>query len=272
MKKHALYCLRTSIITCVFCVCYMYAQSTDFNVIPIEISQQGYVFAQIKVNNREVKAMIDLADPHTLQLSSSLVNQLELKVEKLPQKIAHISGENWELYKGVLPHLEIGRWSMSQVNFTMPDMEIEHVSDQIKIQFHAVLGWGYFQKYFTVMDFSKQKFTLYKNYPENYETHFYIDFNNDYGYILLNLQLNSETKTFMLDTGTSISVIDSKYANNTGKLSLGINNELLPLNFYSQDLSMLKDLNVTGILGTDFMSNYIILIDPIEKIIGFNHK
>jgi hypothetical protein len=76
----------------------------------------------------------------------------------------------------------------------------------------------------------------------------------------------------MIDTGSPVTVVDSNRNLTTpdGLLRFQLAEKELKLKAYSQDLSVLADLGVAGILGGDFLQQWIVTIDPEKSVLLFS--
>ncbi|MGQ8364311.1 hypothetical protein [Glaciecola sp. 1036] len=144
---------------------------------------------------------------------------------------------------------------------------MESVSEQIGTEFNAVVGWGYFSHYFTEIDYQNGVFNLYKTSPESTETLSGVRFNTDAGPLIFSATLNNKEVNLMLDTGSPVSVFDPSKADISAvdDVQFTVNNQVVKVAKYEQDLSVLADLGVVGIVGGDFLAQYKVLIDPKNK-------
>lgn len=236
----------------------------ESNPLKIEISEYGLIFTDILVNGQEVKAMIDFGDMHRLQLSSSLTDRLGIETRKTNALVFDIQGNSWELYEGIAPKVQIGSWSEDQMTFTSQIGEMEAVSEQIGTEFNAVLGWGYFQEFFTEIDYDHESIILYQNKPVEFAGQKGIPFSMQTGQLLFPIEINGKEELMMLDTGSPVTLLgvsmDSMLTD--GLFAFRIQNQDFQIPAYIQDLSALDDLNIMGILGGDFLSLVKLYIDP----------
>lgn len=241
------------------------------NVIHFEKSDYGLIFTTINVNNQEVKAMIDFGDMHVLQLSSTLASELKIKTGKAGYQVSDVYGNTWDVMKGTVNQLIVGTWAESNVEFTSQEGEMEAVSEQIGTQFHAVLGWGYFSRYFTEIDYSNATFTVCNNKDFLDDTVFTVPFIKDANQLIIKAKVNGQEVNFMIDTGSSVSVVDPKVLGQFERDEFGfeLQSESFKVNAYEQDLSVLADLEVVCILGGDFLAEWKIVIDPEQKLLLF---
>jgi hypothetical protein len=244
----------------------------ETNQIHFEKSDYGLIFTSIQVNGEEVRAMIDFGDPHKLQLSSTLVERLEIEGKKTNYQISDIHGNLYDVYRGEIPELRVGSRSEQNVEFTYQVGEMEAVSRQIGTEFHAVLGWGTFRDSFTEIDYRNGVLTLSQNPPPSRNGDFRVPFRRDANQLLVPARINGEKQNLMIDTGSPVTVVDSNRNLTTpdGLLRFQLAEKELKLKAYSQDLSVLADLGVAGILGGDFLQQWIVTIDPEKSVLLFS--
>ena len=242
--------------------------NSEENTLVLEVSDQGYLFTDITIADKKVKAMIDFGDPNQIQLSERLVKALELPLEATGKRMAHVNGESWELFKGTIKKLTVGSWIFNKVQFYNPQDEIEQVSSMVNVDFNAILGWKFFEPYVTHLDYNARRIKLFKRLPAQNLPELWLDYNKDYSYLVISLKYGDTFQKFILDTASPISVIDQKLFKTSPNRVITLNKTKVNLEFYPQDLSILKDLKVVGILGADFLKQYGLLIDPKFKRIG----
>jgi len=245
--------------------------SKQLNKITFEKSDYGLIFTTILINNRKVKAMIDFGDQHVLQLSSTLASELGVKTEKAGYQVSDVYGNTWDVKRGTVNKLVVGSLTESDVAFTSQEGEIEAVSRQIGTEFHAVLGWGYFSRYFTEIDYSNSTFTLSDNRGFFHDAIFSVPFNKDANQLIIKAKVNGQEVNFMIDTGSPVTVVDPEVLVNFQGEEFGfvLQSESFKVKAYEQDLSILSDLEVVCILGGDFLADWKIVIDPERSLLHF---
>ena len=248
--------------------------SNEVNIIAVSKSDYGLIFTDIIVNGTTVRAMIDFGDPHSLQLSSTLVEQQKIAMRATGRQVSDVFGNTWELQEGSVEKVTIGNWAAANVVFTSQNGEMEAVSEQIGTIFHAVVGWGYFKDYFTEIDYADNKIILYKHQPEISDHAFTTTFSIESGYLILKAGFNGEDIYLMLDTGAPVTFIDSTFQAkyNIEQLQIELGGALIILDVYAQDMSVLSDLGVVGMLGGDFLSAHRVFIDTQSNVLVFLRK
>ncbi len=241
------------------------------NKIGFEKTDYGLIFTNIKVNNNEVRAMIDFGDQHKLQLSSSLIEELNIETEKAGYQVSDVFGNTWDVNKGIANSLVVGTLEEINVEFTSQKGEMESVSQQIGTVFKAVLGWGYFKNYFTEIDYSANLMTLHSQKDFTVNEIFQIPYNKDASQLIIPAIVNNQKVNFMIDTGSPVTVIDSVFMEklNNEKFIFKLDKQNFEIKAYPQDLSVLSDLEVVCILGGDFLKEWKVIINPKNNILHF---
>lgn len=243
------------------------------NIIHIEKSNYGLIFTDIQINGKNVKAMIDFGDPNVLQLSSQFVNKGGFEVKKTNAVAKDKFGNTFDINKGVAKEVVIGLWKNVDIEFSSSPNEMESVAKEINTKFDAVVGWGYFSKYYTEVNYKASTFMLYKEKPKNRNILFSSPYNKNSNYLSIPVVINSKKQNLIIDTGSPITVFHSEFYNENGRenLSFDIENKSFSLKPQSQELSMVKQLNAVGIIGGDFLGKYKVIIDPVEKKLEFGN-
>lgn len=243
-------------------------QTSIQNTIEFEISPYGLLFTEIEVDGNRIKAMIDFGDPNILQISSTHVDRHGLVVKESKGVAMDIMGNQFKINSGIVKEVLIGTKTEQDVEFSSSPNEMESVSKQIGTEFHAVVGWGYFRKYYTTLEYSKLKFTLSEKPPDVVNNVASTHFIDSKSYLIIPVVINEKSVNALLDTGSPVSLVDRALGlDNLTKLKIGESE--MQESFVSEDLSMLKDLGVSVLLGGTFLSNYRVHIDPVEMKITF---
>ena len=256
------------------CVGQVSESTTEEISITFERSEYGLIFTDIVVQDEKVKAMIDFGDPHKLQLSSTVIEKLGLETEPAGYKVADLFGNSWEVDQGIAEYVMIGDHRMQDMKFTSQSGEMETVSEQIETTFNAVVGWGFFKDYFTEIDYANSEFRLTETADASRGELFSIPFSAETGQLIIEGVLNTNPVKFIIDTGSPVSVIDPsvKKFTDSEEITLTLGDQEVKVNVYQQDLSVLSDLDVVGILGGNFLEMWKIVINPADQTLHFKEK
>jgi len=266
----------------IFCLMYLgittfngFAQSknskSESNTISFEKTRYGLIFTTLQVKDKKVKAMIDFGDQHQLQLSFSLVEQLNIETQKAGYQVSDVNGNVWDVYKGVISEFVVGSWHEKDVEFTSQEGEMEAVSEQIGTEFNAVLGWGYFKQFYTEIDYANSSMILHQNTDFLSSDGLQIPFSKNANQLIISVKVKGEEHKLMIDTGSPVTVVDTEFSKKLDNdlLKFKLDQQTVELQTYTQDLSVLADLEVVGILGGDFLQLWQIVIDPVKSVLHF---
>lgn len=241
------------------------------NSIAFQQSPYGLIFTRIIVNGESLLAMIDIGDQQGIQLSSTVAENQALPLEKTGVQVINVHGEKWDVYKGSIASFSMGSKPATELMFTTSPGEIEALSAQLDSEFQAVIGWGYFKEFVVEIDYPASVIRLYNKLPASLRPQMSVKYSDDYGPLLFKVVLNGMSQRVMLDTGATVSVFDP------AKVPFGRDNQIVfeidntPVNLtgYAQDLAVLADLGVVGVLGSDFFNQFNVVIDPFTEQMHF---
>lgn len=234
------------------------------NTVEFEISPYGLLFTGLVIEGDTVKAMIDFGDPNILQLSSTYVSQKNLAVDESGGVLLDLMGNQFKINQGILNEVLIGTKEEKAVPFSSSPGEMESVSQQIDTEFHAVVGWGYFSQYYTTLEYAELKFTLRNVAPVVANAVANSSVLDNDSYLILPITVGGKNVNALIDTGSPVSLVDKTL----GLESLSefvIGESRIEESFIVEDLSVLKDLDVSVMLGGTFLSKYKVHIYPTER-------
>jgi|TARA_Y100000588_G_scaffold227335_1_gene241183 hypothetical protein len=239
--------------------------------LKFETSPYGLIFTDIEANGKPMLAMIDIGDQQRLQIAFSTAEALVIPLEKAGFKAGDINGNQWDVYQGTLNTLTLGQQMFSDVRFSSSRGDIEGVAEQISTDFEAVIGWGFLQDYVVEFDYRNKFIRLYEQPPQGLPPTTTLAYEDQYGPLILEVMLDDKVQRVMLDTGASVSVFDPKLVkfgkDNEVRFNLG--GETITLTGYEQDMAVLADLEVVGILGSDLLHRYKVIINPFSHQMHF---
>ncbi|MAJ70410.1 MAG: hypothetical protein CBB67_021205 [Alteromonadaceae bacterium TMED7] len=269
--------------------------------LKFETSPYGLIFTAIEVNGEPLLAMVDIGDQQRLQVAFSTAEALAIPLEKAGFKAGDINGKQWDVYQGTLNTLELGeqvfsdvrfssingkQWDVyqgtlntlelgeqvfSDVRFSSSRGDIEDVAKQISTDFEAVIGWGFLQDYIVEFDYSNKLIRMYEQLPQGLLPTMTLAYEDQYGPLILEVMLEGKVQRVMLDTGASVSVFDPQLVKfgKDNEVSFNLSGEAITLTGYEQDLAVLADLEVVGILGSDLLHLYKVIINPFSHQMHF---
>ena len=236
--------------------------------LKFETSPYGLIFTDIEANGKPMLAMIDIGDQQNLQIAFSTAEALAIPLEKAGFKAGDINGNQWDVYQGTLSTLKLGERMFSDVCFSSSRGDIEGVAEQISTDIEAVIGWGFLQDYIVEFDYRNKFICLYEQPPHGLLPTTTLAYEDQYGPLIIEVMLEGKMQRVMLDTGASVSVFDLQLVKfgKHNEVSFTLGGEAITLTGYEQDLAVLADLEVVGILGSDLLHLYKVIINP------FNHQ
>ncbi len=239
--------------------------------LKFETSPYGLIFTAIEVNGEPLLAMVDIGDQQRLQVAFSTAEALAIPLEKAGFKAGDINGKQWDVYQGTLNTLELGEQVFSDVRFSSSRGDIEDVAKQISTDFEAVIGWGFLQDYIVEFDYSNKLIRMYEQLPQGLLPTMTLAYEDQYGPLIFEVMLEGKVQRVMLDTGASVSVFDPQLVKfgKDNEVSFNLSGEAITLTGYEQDLAVLADLEVVGILGSDLLHLYKVIINPFSHQMHF---
>ena len=253
--------------------------ATELEQINFEISEYNLLFTKVEIKNKKYTALIDFGDFAEFQISTKLINELDLRTEKSDIVMSDINGNQFALEKGTLEQLKVGGTNEENITFYSAKNEIEAVSQQVGTDFQVVIGFGYFKSKNFKLDFISKSIEFLEPTAEDIEFTFPV--NTEYGYLIGNFHSNeNETVSLLFDTGTPISKIDLdlfpknlKDANVTflhtkfpsKYLNVKSSNETITLNMENSNMSELEPLGIVGIYGVNDMKGKVFYYNALEQ-------
>lgn len=270
MKRRLIHKLLYLLLATLAAVNAAYAADEPIT-LKFEISPYGLIFTAIEVNGEPLLAMVDIGDQQRLQVAFSTAEALAIPLEKAGFKAGDINGKQWDVYQGTLNTLELGEQVFSDVRFSSSRGDIEDVAKQISTDFEAVIGWGFLQDYIVEFDYSNKLIRMYEQLPQGLLPTMTLAYEDQYGPLILEVMLEGKVQRVMLDTGASVSVFDPQLVKfgKDNEVSFNLSGEAITLTGYEQDLAVLADLEVVGILGSDLLHLYKVIINPFSHQMHF---
>ncbi|MEE4297124.1 MAG: hypothetical protein V2J20_10990 [Wenzhouxiangella sp.] len=249
-----------------------------------EKTPYGLLFADISVEDRPVRAMIDFGDPHVLQLATSFIETQGITVESTGQKAMYADGTTFDLLEGQVSRVEIGGEMFESLQFGSSPGEIDAVAKQVGTPFQAVVGWGFFGRRRFVLDYAASRFELgLRECPAGQNVS--LPRVPSSSYLMLDGSLAGQNVRFLIDTGSPLNALHSGHfddAATLGKpiliehltsqvpgrtLSVTLDDWQRSAAFELRDLSALEPLGVQAILGAPFLSSVQLCHDPADGLI-----
>jgi hypothetical protein len=110
---------------------------------PIEISEYDLVFTNLKINGKEVRALIDSGSFRNVQLSGALAEELHLPLTDTETIARRHEGKDLHLRSGRVGTLALGGFEQRDVAVHVSEGDIENIARQVHTDFQVILGWGF---------------------------------------------------------------------------------------------------------------------------------
>ncbi len=242
---------------------------------PIRLTPYNLIFTDVKVNGKSVVALIDTGSFRSVQISSTLAQQLGIPLTETKVTMKRYGGKPMPLKQGIAHSLAIGKWHKEIVPVDVSEGDVESISEQVHTDFQVILGWGFFSQFHTLLDYKKLMWSFSTKPFKHDKPQLEFDFTVVGNVPVVNGKLDDKEVNFLLDTGAPVSNLDI----DTFKLFTGEKTEhkvelgegSFPLEFRGWDLSVIrKTLKCQAVLGTNFLSKYRVLIDPVRFKLSFD--
>lgn len=248
---------------------YSYDKPAKLNV---SYSQAGHIFIKILVEDKPATAMVDFGDPYFLTLSSAFCKENKLALINSSDIVTDIEGNKINIRKGRCSTLEIANYKFSSIEFSSSENELEAIAKDLNYPFDAVIGWGFFKNYLIRLNLGKNEIWLNDNRKSKKKIAFEASFNKKNNYLIFPITVNNISTNAMVETGSVYSLLDSSIKKLNEKTIAVLNNgrrQQIQLNVMNYDLSHLKPLNVTCLVGLDNLKKIEVLIDVKKSRILF---
>jgi hypothetical protein len=239
---------------------------------PIQISPYNLVFTKIKINGKEILALVDSGSFRTVELSSTLANELKLSLTETTKVARRYEGKDYPLKSGRIDMLAIGDYEKRNVEIDVIEGDIENISKQVNTNFEAILGWGFLSQYYALIDyknlslqFSESPITLGN---EKLSINYLVSNNVP----VIKGLIDNQPVNLLFDTGAPMCNIDLSIASapKGEKVSKAvvIEKDKLLLEWRVKDLSAIKkSLDCVGVIGNNLLKGYAVYFDTKNKVI-----
>jgi hypothetical protein len=242
---------------------------------PIRLTPYNLIFTDVKVNGKSVVALIDTGSFRSVQISSTLAQELKIPLTETKITMKRYGGKSMALKQGVVQKFAIGRWHKEIVPVDVSEGDVENISQQVHTDFQVILGWGFVSKFQTLLDYKNLTLSFSAKPFDHDKAMLEFDFTVVGNVPVVMGKLDGKETNFLLDTGAPVSNLDiDTFKLFTGektehKVELGESS--FPLEFRGWDLSVIrKTLKCQAVLGTNFLSKYRIFIDPVRFKLSFD--
>ncbi len=238
----------------------------------IQMSSYDLIFTKVKINGKEVLALIDSGSFRTIELSSTLAQELKIPLVETTKIARRYEGKDFYLKSGQIDKLSVGNYERQKVAIDVVEGDIENISKQVNTNFEVILGWGFISQFYTQIDYRN----LSMQFSESP-----LEFNKDklnINYSVVNYVpvikgiIDNRAITFLFDTGAPMCNLDVGIAgapkNEKISKELQIENNKFLLEWRVKDLTAIKkSLGTDAVIGNNFLKNYTVYFDTKNKVI-----
>ena len=241
---------------------------------PIESSESNLVFTKLKINGREVRALIDSGSFRSVQLSGTLTEELHLPLTDSEAVARRHEGKDLHLRGGRIATLTLGDFEQHDVAVHVIEGDIENIAKQVHTDFQVILGWAFLSQFCIAIDYAH----LTMQWSERPLDLGAAKWKTTYAVInnapVVDGMIDGRKVRFLFDTGAPKCTIDASLGseNSTGVItkSATIENTTFTVDWKIKDLSAIKkSLGCLGVLGNNFLKAYKIYFVPQDRTIYF---
>lgn len=263
---------RATLIAAFFLLLAFPSHAATVHKNAIQISPYNLIFTKIRINGQEVLALVDSGSFRTVELSSTLSQDLKLSLTETTKVARRYEGKDFHLKSGRIDSLAIGDYEKRNVEIDVIEGDIENISKQVNTNFEAILGWGFLSQYYTLLDYEN----LSMQFSESP-----ITLGNEklsLNYLVVNNVpvvkgfIENQPVNLLFDTGAPMCNIDLSItsAPKGEKVSkdVVIEKNKFPLEWRVKDLSAIKkSLDSVAVIGNNFLKSYAVYFDTKNKVI-----
>lgn len=241
--------------------------------VDIEISAYPLVFAQVRVNGRQVRALIDTGSSSPVRLSTRLAQQLTLVLTPDPgSTVQGLDGRRLAVQRGTVEALTIGDSVHRNMAIEVAADRVESIAAQVGTTFDVILGWGFLSRHNFMLDYRKRvlHFSDSPLQPRGNGVAF------DYSVVnrlpVIVARWSDQEVKLLLDTGAPMCNIDAEFAQTPAgqivSMEVLLGTVRLPLQWRSKDLSVTRRaLGVVGTLGNNLLGQYAVYVNTRNRMV-----
>lgn len=232
----------------------------DTKTIPFQM-EDSFIFLDAKLpssdQHKEFRLLFDLGDYRAISLTENVLSEVEHQKLEQYDTFQDYKGDTFKAQRFKIDHFQLGDASF---NSTVGSEDVQDPENLSPSPFGAI-GAGLFNNQTLTINFKQSQLELTDAPLKQCQS-----FDPNSGAIVAPLQLDGQAKLFIIDTGTTQSVIDqnSVQADHSSAESVTVKS------FQSQDFELenlplqVIELNIPGIdgiLGQDVLKQYSLSID-----------
>ena len=238
----------------------------------IQISPYNLIFTKIKINGREVLALIDSGSFRTLQLSSTLAQELKIPLTETTKVVRRYEGKDFYLKSGQIDSLGVGNYKGQKVAIDVLESDIENISKQVNTNFEAVLGWGFISQFYTEIDYKNLSMQFGKSPLKSHKDKLSINYAVVNNAPVVKGTIDNQAVNLLFDTGAPMCNLHVGIAgapkNEKVLKDLQIDSNKFSLEWRVKDLTAIKkSLNSVAVIGNNFLKSYAVYFDTKNKVV-----
>lgn len=240
----------------------------------IQISSYNLIFTKIKINGREVLALIDSGSFRSVELSSTLAKELKLSLDETKSIARRYEGKDLFIKSGRVDSLAIGEYEKRNVDIDVIDGDIENISKKVNTSFDVILGWGFLSRFYTLIDYKNRSLILSESPLKLGKDRVMVNYTVVKNVPTIKGIIDGIDVTLLFDTAApmcniDLSLVDSSKGEKVTK-EIVIENNLVRTEWRIKDLTTIKQsLGCSGVIGNSLLKDYAIYFDTANKVIHF---
>jgi hypothetical protein len=240
----------------------------------IQISPYNLIFTKVRINDREVLALIDSGSFRAVEVSSTLARELSLPLADTTKVARRYGGKDFYLKSGLVDRLQVGDFESRQAEIDVIEGDIENISKQVNTDFAVILGWGFLSRFYATVDYKNHVMQFGESPLAPGQGEWSVSFSVVNNAPVIQADLANQPVSLLFDTGAPMCNLDvglaGVAANEKVSKEVQIEKRRFLLEWRVKDLSAIKkSLGCGGVLGNNFLKEYAVYIDPKAKVIHF---
>lgn len=263
---------RAAVITAFLMLTVFPSHGATVHKSAIRISPYNLVFTKVKINGKEILALIDSGSFRTVELSSTFAQELKVSLTETTRVARRYEGKDFYLKSGRIDSLIVGDYEKRNVEIDVVEGDIENISRQVGTNFEAILGWGFLSQFYTLVDYKNLSLQFSETPLDRGTEKMSINYTVVNNAPVVKGTADNQAISLLFDTGAPMCNIDISLAGapQGEKVSKEVllDKNALPLEWRVKDLTAIKkSLGCAGVIGNNFLRSYAVYFDTKNKVI-----
>lgn len=238
----------------------------------IELSPYNLIFTKVKINGKEILALIDSGSFRAVQLSSTLAQELKIPLVETTKVVRRYEGKDFYLKSGQVDRLSVGNYDKQKAAIDVVEGDIENISKQVNTNFEAILGWGFISQFYTEIDYKNLSMQFSASHLKIKKDKLKINYSVVNQAPVVKGTIDNQAVNLLFDTGAPMCNLDVSIAgapkNEKVSKELQIENDKISLEWRVKDLTAIKkSLDSVAVIGNNFLKSYAVYFDTKNKVI-----